>query len=90
MSFCSKMMKTGSSWFNLINLMNWEVFEILGLETTRIGDFVQLSYLVKLACVIDSLCHYILLSNLCNDKLINLLGFFFSMGFQNLGFFFWL
>ena len=40
MGFCSKMMKTGSSWFNLINLMNWEDFEILGLESTQIGDFV--------------------------------------------------
>ena len=41
--------------------------------------------LMKLACVIDSFCHYILLSNLCNDKLINLLGFL-KVGFQNLGF----
>ena len=40
---------------------------------------------MKLACVIDSFCHYILLSNLCNDKLINLLGFL-KVGFQNLGF----
>ena len=29
--------------FNLINLLNWENLNFLGLETTRIGDFIQLS-----------------------------------------------
>ena len=40
---------------------------------------------MKLACITDSFCHYILLFNLCNDKLINLLGFL-KVGLQNLGF----
>ena len=40
---------------------------------------------MKLACIIDSFYHYILLSNLCNDNLVNLLGFL-KVGFQNLGF----
>ena len=43
MGFCYRMILTWSLWFNLINLMNWENLIFLGLETTRIGDFVQLS-----------------------------------------------
>ena len=34
--------KHDRSGLNLINLLNWENLEFLGLETTRIGDFVQL------------------------------------------------
>jgi len=40
---------------------------------------------MKLAYLIDKFDHYILLSNLCNDQLINLLRFL-KVGFQNLGF----
>ena len=40
---------------------------------------------MKLACLIDKFDHYILLSKLCNDQLVNLLGFL-KVGFQNLGF----
>ena len=41
--FCCGMLLNWSLWFDLINLMNWEKLNFLGLETTRIGDFVQLS-----------------------------------------------
>ena len=41
---------------------------------------------MKLACLVDWIGHYILLSILCNDQLVNLLGFL-KVGFQNLGFF---
>ena len=33
-------------WFNLINLLNWEKLNFLGLETTWIRDFVQLSIIL--------------------------------------------
>ena len=40
---------------------------------------------MKLAYLIDKFDHYILLSNLSNDQLINLLRFL-KVGFQNLRF----
>ena len=43
MVFCCGMILIWSLWFNLIKLMNWEKLDFLGLETTRIGDCVQLS-----------------------------------------------
>ena len=43
MGFYCWMILTWSSWFNLINLINWEKLEFLGFETTQIGDFDQLS-----------------------------------------------
>ena len=43
LGFCCEMIYNWSLWFNLINLMNLENFDFLGLETTRIGAFVQLS-----------------------------------------------
>ena len=43
MGFCCWLILTCSLWFNLINLINWEKLEFLGLETTQIWDFVQLS-----------------------------------------------
>ena len=39
---------------------------------------------MKLAYLFDWFNHYILLSNLCNDQLVNLLRFL-KVGFQNLG-----
>ena len=49
-------------WFNLINLMFWEKFEFLGLENTRIEDFVQLgliwwNWLAGLIHMIIILCY---------------------------------
>ena len=43
LGFCYGMLLNWSLWFNLINFLNWENLNILGLETTQIGDFVQLS-----------------------------------------------
>ena len=80
------MILTWSLCFNLINLMNWENFNFLGLETTRIGVFVQLSFnwWNWLIWLINWFGHSNLLPNLCNDQLINLLRFV-KMSFQNLG-----
>ena len=41
MGFCCGMICNCSLVFNLINLMNWENFNFLGLETTRFRVFVQ-------------------------------------------------
>ena len=43
LGFCYGMLLNWSLWFNLINLLNWENLNFLGLETTQIGAFVQLS-----------------------------------------------
>ena len=43
LAFCYGMLLNWSLWFNLINLLNWKILIFLGLETTRIGVFVQLS-----------------------------------------------
>ena len=43
LGFCYGMLLNCSLVFNLINLLNWEKLNFLGLETTRIGDFIQLS-----------------------------------------------
>ena len=54
--------------FILINLVIWEQFEILGLVTTRIWGFCSIGLnLVKLTCEINWLCHYMMISILCND-----------------------
>ena len=43
---------------------NWEKFEILGLESLRNWGFCSVGLkLMKLTCVIDWLCHYMMLSN---------------------------
>ena len=67
--------------------MIWEKLEILGLETTRFGVFVQLSLIWWnwLARLIDWLDHYFMLPILCNDQFGQLVGFL-KVGFQNLGF----
>ena len=76
MGFCYGLILTWSVCFNLINLMNWENFNFLGLKSTRIGVFVQLSliwwnWLVRLIDVIIILCY--LSCVLIN--LVNLLDF---------------
>ena len=50
--------------FNLINFVFWEKFEILGLETKWNWGFCLIGLRsIKLTCVIDWLCHYMMLSN---------------------------
>ena len=44
MSFCSKTLYNCSWWFNLINLLFCEKLKFLGIETTWIGDFVQIKF----------------------------------------------
>ena len=44
MGFCSKTLYNYSWWFNLINLLFCEKLKFLGLEYTRIGDFVQIEF----------------------------------------------
>ena len=44
MGFCSKPIYNCSCWFNLINLLCCEKLKFLGLEYTRIGDFVQIGF----------------------------------------------
>ena len=43
MGFCCGMIYNCSMWINLINFLICEKLEFLELETTRFGDFVQLS-----------------------------------------------
>ena len=62
MGFCCWMILTCSSWFNLINLMNWEKLKFIGLENTWIWDFIQLSihwwnWLVLLINFINIYCY---------------------------------
>ena len=67
--------------------MIWKKFEFLGLENTRIGDFFSIRFnLMKLACWIDSYDHYIELSILFNDQLVNFLKIV-RVGFQIFGVF---
>ena len=61
LGFCCGMIYNWSMWINLINLLICEKLEFLGLETTRIGDFVQLgliwwNWLVGLIHMIIILC----------------------------------
>ena len=44
MGFCSKTLYNCSWWFILINLLFCEKLKFLGLEYTRIGDFVQIGF----------------------------------------------
>ena len=44
MGFCSKTLYNCSWWFNWINVLFCEKLKFLGLEYTRIGDFVQIGF----------------------------------------------
>ena len=62
MGFCYKLLYNWSWWFNLINLVNCEKLKILGFESTRFGDFVQLgliwwNWLVELIYLIIIWCY---------------------------------
>ena len=46
LGFCYEILLNWSLWFNLINLLNWGKLNFLGLGTTRIWDFVQLSIIL--------------------------------------------
>ena len=65
-------------------MLIWKKLEILGLETTRFGDFVQLcwiwwNWLVRLIHLIIIMCYL-------SCVIVNLLGFV-KMGFSNFGVF---
>ena len=62
LGFCYEMLLNWSWWFNLINLFNWGKLNFLGLGTTQIWDFVQLSiilwnWLVWLIELVIILCY---------------------------------
>ena len=78
MGFCYKLLYNWSWWFNLINLVN--------CENPTWGFCSIRSNLMKLACWIDLFDHYLVLSILFNDQLVNFLKIV-QVVFQILGFF---
>ena len=84
MGFCCGMLLNFSLVFNSINLMNWENFNFLGLESTQFWAFVQLSFNLWnwLVWLIDLvIINYYLSCIMIN--LVNLLDFwkwFFKFG----------